>query len=117
MPTYEYACESCGKRYEKREGFDAPARQKCQFCGKTKAQRMLFAPPVVFKGSGFYKTDNRGSDSGASTPAAPATATTPAADGGHSHGPDGHTHGTEAAAPKADDKKTTTTSTETAAAG
>lgn len=62
MPTYEYACESCGKRYEKREGFDAPARQKCQHCGKD-ARRVLHAPPIVFKGSGFYKTDNRGSRS------------------------------------------------------
>lgn len=60
MPTYEYRCESCGSKYEKREGFDAPARQKCPTCGKT-ANRVLFAPPVVFKGSGFYKTDNRGS--------------------------------------------------------
>ncbi|HYM16880.1 MAG TPA: FmdB family zinc ribbon protein [Dehalococcoidia bacterium] len=64
MPTYEYACDSCGKRYEKREGFDAPARQKCQHCGKM-ASRVLFAPPVVFKGSGFYKTDSRGTSSAA----------------------------------------------------
>ena len=76
MPTYEYACESCGKRYEKREGFDAPARQKCRHCGKT-ANRVLFAPPVVFKGSGFYKTDNRGGSGGgagitAATPSEPA---------------------------------------------
>jgi len=74
-----YACESCGQRYEKREGFDAPARQKCQHCGKT-ANRVLFAPPVVFKGSGFYKTDSRGTASastdggGSSAPAAPAPA-------------------------------------------
>lgn len=79
MPTYVYACESCGQRYEKREGFDAPARQKCQHCGKT-ANRVLFAPPVVFKGSGFYKTDSRGTASastdggGSSAPAAPAPA-------------------------------------------
>jgi putative FmdB family regulatory protein len=79
VPTYVYACESCGQRYEKREGFDAPARQKCQHCGKT-ANRVLFAPPVVFKGSGFYKTDSRGTASastdggGSSAPAAPAPA-------------------------------------------
>ena len=85
MPTYEYACESCGKRYEKREGFDAPARQKCQHCGKT-ANRVLFAPPIVFKGSGFYKTDSRGTSS-ASTDSGPSV---PSSDGhGHSHGPDG----------------------------
>jgi putative FmdB family regulatory protein len=62
VPTYEYACDSCGKRYEKREGFDALARQKCQHCGKT-ANRVLHAPPIVFKGSGFYKTDSRGTSS------------------------------------------------------
>ena len=65
MPTYEYQCEACGRRYEKREGFDAPARQKCQFCGKS-ASRVLFAPPIVFKGSGFYKTDSRGTSSASS---------------------------------------------------
>lgn len=79
MPTYEYACESCGKRYEKREGFDAPARQKCQFCGKT-ANRVLFAPPVVFKGSGFYKTDSRGGKSAPAEPAAASASSEAAAD-------------------------------------
>ena len=62
MPTYGYQCSACGKSYEKREGFDAPARQKCQFCGKP-AIRILYAPPIVFKGSGFYKTDSRGTSS------------------------------------------------------
>lgn len=59
MPTYEYLCEGCAHRYEKREGFDAPARQKCPSCGK-RANRVLQAPPIVFKGGGFYKTDSRG---------------------------------------------------------
>lgn len=90
MPTYAYRCESCGNEYEKRESFSAPARQKCPNCGKN-AQRVLFAPPIVFKGSGFYKTDSRGSDSDTSVPSTPAPA---AADAhGHSHGPGGHTHG------------------------
>ena len=62
MPTYEYACEGCGSRYEKRESFSAPARQKCPSCGK-RANRVLQAPPIVFKGSGFYKTDSRGTSS------------------------------------------------------
>ena len=62
MPTYEYACEGCGSRYEKRESFSAPARQKCPACGK-RANRVLQAPPIVFKGSGFYKTDSRGTSS------------------------------------------------------
>jgi putative FmdB family regulatory protein len=118
VPTYEYACGSCGSRYEKREGFDAPARQKCRECGKSTAQRVLFAPPVVFKGSGFYKTDNRGSsggsDSGSGASETPAPAASADAGHGHSHGPGGHTHGPETST-KSDDKKATTT-TETAAA-
>lgn len=105
MPTYEYACEACGNRYEKREGFDAKPRQKCPACGKM-AQRVLFAPPIVFKGSGFYKTDARGSDtSGDTSSSAPAAAPDAASAGqGHSHGPGGHTHDTPAApAPKSTD--------------
>jgi putative FmdB family regulatory protein len=83
VPLYEYACASCGRRYEKREGFDAPARQKCQHCGKS-AQRVLHAPPIVFKGSGFYKTDSRGTSS-ATADSAPVTAPASPSSNGHSH--------------------------------
>ena len=65
MPTYEYEC-GAGHRYETREGFDAPATQKCQQCRRI-ARRVLFAPPIVFKGSGFYVTDSRKAEA-ASTP-------------------------------------------------
>jgi len=60
MPTYEYRCSACNHQYEKREGFDAPARQRCPKCRKA-AIRVIQAPPIVFKGSGFYVTDSRGS--------------------------------------------------------
>ena len=58
MPVYEYRCHKCGNRYEKREGFDAPSRQKCPKC-RGRATRVLQAAPIVFKGSGFYVTDSR----------------------------------------------------------
>ena len=58
MPTYEYRCADCANHYETREGFDAPSTQACPRCGG-RAKRVLFAPPVVFKGSGFYVTDSR----------------------------------------------------------
>ncbi len=58
MPTYEYLCSKCSNNYDKKEGFDAPPQQKCPKCGG-KAQRVIQAPPIVFKGSGFYKTDSR----------------------------------------------------------
>ncbi len=65
MPIYEYRCPDCAHEYEKREGFDAPAAQKCPQCSGT-AQRVIHAPPIVFKGSGFYITDSRKPESDAS---------------------------------------------------
>ena len=105
MPTYEYLCENCAYRFEKREGFDAPARQKCEKCRKNTAQRMLFAPPIVFKGTGFYKTDSRGSDTSETSSngsgksddtAAAAPAAAASTNDGHAHGSGGHSHASEA---------------------
>lgn len=57
VPLYDYQCEA-GHRYEKRESFGAPAQQPCEECGKP-AQRLLNAPPILFKGSGWYVTDSK----------------------------------------------------------
>lgn len=56
MPLYEYQCEA-GHRIEKREPFGSPAHQPCDKCGKP-AHRLLNAPPILFKGSGWYSTDS-----------------------------------------------------------
>jgi putative FmdB family regulatory protein len=58
VPLYDYKCTACEHHYELREGFDAPPRQKCPVCG-SESKRVLHAPPIVFKGSGFYVTDSR----------------------------------------------------------
>lgn len=60
LPTYEYHCPKCKATYELRQGFDAETTQKCEECGKGTAKRVLHAPPVVFKGSGWYVTDSKG---------------------------------------------------------
>jgi putative FmdB family regulatory protein len=59
MPTYEYACTECGERLEVVQRFSDDPLTVCPACeGKL---RKLFSPVgVVFKGSGFYKTDSRG---------------------------------------------------------
>ncbi len=70
MPIYEDQC-SKGHEYERAEGFDAPTEQRCPKCGSS-SRRLISMPAVIFKGSGFYSTDNRkgqagnngGSDSG-----------------------------------------------------
>jgi putative FmdB family regulatory protein len=57
VPLYDYQCEA-GHRYEKRESFGSPAQQPCEVCGKP-ARRLLNAPPILFKGSGWYVTDSK----------------------------------------------------------
>ena len=59
VPLYDYRCEK-GHRYEKREPFGSPAVQPCEKCGET-ARRVLHAPAIAFRGSGWYQNDSRGS--------------------------------------------------------
>ena len=58
MPIYEYECDLCHSHFEKRRRFDAEPVAKCPEC-KGKARRVIHSTPVIFKGSGFYITDNR----------------------------------------------------------
>ncbi len=58
MPRYAYECFECGHAVEKLEGWDAPAQQPCLRCPEL-MQRIPSAPAIVFKGKGWYSTDNR----------------------------------------------------------
>src|SRR4051794_25784862 len=67
MPTYEYACKSCGQHLEVVQSFKDEPLRICPNCDGE--LRKVFSPiGITFKGSGFYKTDSRGS-SGKSEPA------------------------------------------------
>lgn len=58
MPNYKYQCLKCGHKFEAL----MPAgtqEAKCLKCGHEKAQKLLEAPGVHFKGGGFYKTDSK----------------------------------------------------------
>ncbi len=60
MPTYEYACTSCGHRMEAVQSFSDPALTTCPVCQG--ALRKVFGNVgIVLKGSGFYKNDSRSS--------------------------------------------------------
>ena len=111
MPTYEYACTSCGKHLEVVQSMkDAPLTE-CAECGGP--LRKVFSPiGIVFKGSGFYKTDSRSSNgsksaaspgkdgAGKDTPAKDAggdgAKAKPAADSGSTAGSDKGSSGTSA---------------------
>jgi len=59
VPLYEYQCAKCGKRTEKIETVSGPHLKKCPHCGG-KVERLLTAPAIQFKGSGWYVTDYAG---------------------------------------------------------
>ena len=58
MPTYEYECTNCHRRYEVVQRFTDPPLETCEACGG-KLKRVYHPVGVVLKGSGFYSTDNR----------------------------------------------------------
>jgi putative FmdB family regulatory protein len=63
LPLYEYECEKCGHRFEKIENVSALPTKKCPKCGG-KAERLLAAPAIQFKGSGWYVSDYGGKSAG-----------------------------------------------------
>ncbi len=63
VPLYEYECMKCGERTEKIENFSGPHLRKCPQCGG-KLERLIGAPAILFKGSGWYVTDYAGKGAG-----------------------------------------------------
>ncbi|HEY32636.1 MAG TPA: zinc ribbon domain-containing protein [Dehalococcoidia bacterium] len=58
MPTYEYECNVCHYRFDKRQGFNDAPLAECPKCQGT-SRRVFYPAPIIFKGSGFYVTDSR----------------------------------------------------------
>ena len=69
MPTYQYACTECGHSFDIVQSFSEDSLTVCPECGG-RLRKVFNAVGVVFKGSGFYRTDSRGKQ----TSAEPATA-------------------------------------------
>ena len=117
MPTYQYACTECGHAHEQFQSFNDDALTVCPAC-EGRLRKVFNAVGVVFKGSGFYRTDSRAgsgnggaedgtpkkaeTSTGASTPAgdsAGTPATTKAADGSSNGSGKGSGKGSSAPAP------------------
>jgi len=56
VPTYEYECRRCLRRFEVRQRISEPALTTCEQCGGP-VQRLLAATPFILKGGGWYVTD------------------------------------------------------------
>ncbi|MFI6775332.1 FmdB family zinc ribbon protein [Nocardia sp. NPDC050412] len=68
MPTYSYACTQCDNRFDIVQSFTDEALSVCSECSG-KLRKLFNSVGIVFKGSGFYRTDSRGGSSTASEPA------------------------------------------------
>jgi putative FmdB family regulatory protein len=78
MPTYQYACTECGHAFEQFQSFSEDALTVCPECDG-RLRKLFNAVGVVFKGSGFYRTDSRSSTS-AATPASTTSSTSGSSD-------------------------------------
>ena len=67
MPVYAYRCESCGIQFERQQSFSDSPLKRCPECNTNNLRKVIGPVGVVFKGSGFYATDNR-STAGLATP-------------------------------------------------
>ncbi|WP_328944214.1 FmdB family transcriptional regulator [Streptomyces sp. NBC_00250] len=73
MPTYQYQCTECGEGLEAVQKFTDDALTECPQC-EGRLKKVFSAVGIVFKGSGFYRNDSRGSSS-SSSPAASKSST------------------------------------------
>ncbi len=72
MPIYEYACDTCQITFERKQSFSDDPVRTCPDCGSD-VRRVLYPAGIIFKGSGFYVTDNRSSNGASSSDSAKST--------------------------------------------
>jgi putative FmdB family regulatory protein len=59
MPTYDYRCKTCGHKFEAFQRITDQPLSECPECGKAVERLISTGLAVIFKGSGFYSTDNK----------------------------------------------------------
>ena len=111
MPIYPYACTACGHTFEVQQSFTDPSLTQCPECSG-RLRKVFSSVGVVFKGSGFYRTDSRststvpagsgtGGDGGGSTPAGSGSSGSTGSGSGSSGSGSGSTTPSSGSTPKA----------------
>nr|WP_205861049.1 FmdB family zinc ribbon protein [Planosporangium flavigriseum] len=72
VPTYQYACTACGHQLEAVQSFNDEPLTECPEC-QGKLRKLFSAVGIVFKGSGFYRTDSRSGSNSTSTSSSSST--------------------------------------------
>ncbi len=83
MPTYQYSCTECGHFFEIFQSFSDDSLSVCPECDG-RLRKVFNAVGVVFKGSGFYRTDSRGTQTASEGAASSSTPSTPSTNGSKS---------------------------------
>jgi len=111
VPTYQYACTACGHRFDAVQSFSDSSLTDCPECAG-RLRKVFSSVGIVFKGSGFYRTDSRsggsGPDSGKEKVAAGSAASSDSGDSKSSSG-------SESSAKKADSGTSSTSSSTSSA--
>jgi putative FmdB family regulatory protein len=105
VPTYEYRCKACDQELETVQAFTDDALTTCPACGAEELRKVFGAVGISFKGSGFYKTDSRGSSTATST-----------SSGSSTSGGDGGSGGGSSSSPSESSSSSTSGSTSTESA-
>jgi putative FmdB family regulatory protein len=107
VPTYQYACTACGHRFEAVQSFSDASLTDCPECAG-RLRKVFSSVGIVFKGSGFYRTDSRsGSGNSEKSSTEPAAASASGKDGGS----------TSTESKKSDSSSTTSGSSSTGSSG
>jgi putative FmdB family regulatory protein len=86
VPTYQYACTTCGHQLEAVQSFTDAALTQCPEC-EGRLRKVFSAVGVVFKGSGFYRTDSRNGSSSESKASTESTSSTESKSSGEASTP------------------------------
>ena len=85
MPTYAYACTTCEHRFEVQQSFSDDALTECPEC-QGRLRKLFNSVGIVFKGSGFYRTDSRNGKTGGDTAGSSTPSTSSSTSNGSSTG-------------------------------
>jgi putative FmdB family regulatory protein len=116
VPTYQYACSACGNEFDIVQKFSDDALTECPTCSG-ELRKVFSAVGIVFKGSGFYRTDSRSSStSTVSSGGASSSSSSSAPSGSDSSGSSGSSGSSTESASSKTTKTTKTTSSPAPAA-
>ncbi|GAA2250491.1 hypothetical protein GCM10010402_01600 [Actinomadura luteofluorescens] len=112
MPTYQYVCTECGEPLEVVQKFSDDALTECPAC-TGRLRKVFSAAGIIFKGSGFYRTDSRGSGKSSTT----AGASSNGSSNGSSSGSSGDSGGSSGDSAKSDSSSKSSDSSSSSSTG